>query len=71
LSYNETSSGLILNGGRHKKGSEKLKKFEWETVRERQIIHGIKQTERYKRKGRLDLNPAQVGWVCGLCKKDM
>jgi hypothetical protein len=32
-------------------GSERLKKFEWETVRERQIIYGIKEMEWYERKG--------------------
>lgn len=34
-SWEETSSGLIVNGGRHKKGSERLKKFEWETEKDK------------------------------------
>jgi hypothetical protein len=34
-SEDETLPGLIVNGGRHQKRSERLKKFEWETVRER------------------------------------
>jgi hypothetical protein len=45
LSQEETSSGLIVNGGRHMKGSEGLKKFEWETEKDKYAYrrHGDEQ----------------------------
>lgn len=58
-----TSERVMVNGGRHERGSERLKKFEWETVVERQIMHAARW---HKRTREWKCLPPIRRWVCGL-----